>query len=228
MNYALPLWDVPHVAIHQSEDKFPVHRIYCVGRNYAEHAREMGADPVKEAPFFFCKPNDAIVPSGTVIAYPSMTQNFHHEVELVVALKSGGVNIKAEAALGHVFGYAVGVDLTRRDLQQAAKDKGRPWDVGKAFDRSAPIGALRAVSSGGHIPQAAITISVNGAVKQTSDVKDMIWNVPDIITYLSGLFELKAGDLIYTGTPAGVGPLVKGDRVEARIAGLPPLDFSIG
>jgi fumarylpyruvate hydrolase len=227
MNYALPLWETPGVAIDQSEQQFPVHRIYCVGRNYAEHAREMGADPVKEAPFFFCKPNDAVIPHGSTIPYPSITKNFHHEVELVVALKSGGVDIKPEAALGLVFGYAVGVDLTRRDLQQAAKDKGRPWDVGKAFDQSAPIGALRSVASAGHIPQAAITISVNGAVKQSSDVKDMIWNVPDIIAHLSGLFELKVGDLIYTGTPAGVGPLVKGDRVEARVAGLPPLDFSI-
>jgi fumarylpyruvate hydrolase len=227
MNYALPIWDIPNVAIDQSEQKFPVHRIYCVGRNYAEHAREMGADPVREAPFFFCKPNDAVVPNGVAIPYPSITQNFHHEVELVVALKAGGVNIKPEAALGLVFGYAVGVDLTRRDLQQAAKDKGRPWDVGKAFDRSAPIGALRQASSGGHIPQAAITISVNGVTKQISDVKEMIWNVPDIIAHLSGLFELAAGDLIFTGTPAGVGPLIKGDRIEARIVGLPPLDFSI-
>ena len=227
MNYALPLWELPSAAVDYSDQEFPIHRIYCVGRNYAEHAREMGADPVKEAPFFFCKPNDAIMPSGSVIPYPSMTQNFHHEVELVVALKSGSVNIKSEAALSHVFGYAVGVDLTRRDLQQAAKDKGRPWDVGKAFDQSAPIGALRTVSSGGHIPDAAISISVNGVVKQISDVKEMIWNVPDIIAHLSSLFELKAGDLIFTGTPAGVGPLLRGDRVEARIAGLPPLDFRI-
>ena len=228
MDYALPLWDIPHVAIDQSDQTFPVHRIYCVGRNYAEHAREMGADPVREAPFFFCKPNDAVVPSGSVIPYPSATQNFHHEVELVVALKAGGVNIKPEAALDLVFGYGVGVDLTRRDLQQAMKDQGRPWDIGKAFDRAAPIGALRQVSSAGHIAQGAIAISVNGAVKQNSDVKEMIWNVPDIIAYLSRLFELKAGDLIFTGTPAGVGPLVKGDRIEARIAGLSPLDFSIG
>ena len=227
MNYALALWDVPHVAIGQSDKKFPVHRIYCVGRNYAEHAREMGADPVREAPFFFCKPNDAVVPSGSVIPYPLATQNFHHEVELVVALKGGGMSIKPEAALDLVFGYGVGVDLTRRDLQQAMKDKGRPWDIGKAFDRAAPIGALRQVSSG-HVGQAAITLAVNGEVKQISDVKEMIWNVPDIIAHLSGLFELKAGDLIFTGTPAGVGPLVKGDRIEARIAGLSPLDFSIG
>jgi fumarylpyruvate hydrolase len=227
MNYALPIWDIPNVAIDQSEQKFPVHRIYCVGRNYAEHAREMGADPVREAPFFFCKPNDAVVPNDVAIPYPSVTKNFHHEVELVVALKAGGVNIKPKAALGLVFGYAVGVGLMRRDWKQAAKDKGRPWDVGKAFDRSAPIGALRQASSGGHIPQAAITISVNGVTKQISDVKEMIWNVPDIIAHLSGLFELKAGDLIFTGTPAGVGPLVKGDRIEARIDGLPPLDFTI-
>ena len=158
---------------------------------------------------------------------PLATQNFHHEVELVVALKGGGMNIKPETALDLVFGYGVGVDLTRRDLQQAMKDKGRPWDIGKAFDRAAPIGALRQVSSG-HVGQAAITLAVNGEVKQISDVKEMIWNVPDIIAHLSGLFELKAGDLIFTGTPAGVGPLKQGDRIEARVAGLPPLDFSIG
>ena len=227
MNFALPRWDIPSVAIDQSEQRFPVHRIYCVGRNYAEHAREMGADPAREAPFFFCKPNDTVVPNGVPIPYPSVTQNFHHEVELVVALKAGGVNIKPDAALDLVFGYAVGVDLTRRDLQQAAKDKGRPWDVGKAFDRSAPIGSIATVAARGHISNAAISISVNGAVKQTSDVKEMIWNVPEIIMHLSTLFELKAGDLIFTGTPAGVGPLVTGDSVAARIDGLPPLDFSV-
>ena len=227
MNYAIPLWDFPGVVIDRSEQKFPVHRIYCVGRNYAEHAREMGADPVREAPFFFCKPNDAVVPSGSAIPYPSATQNFHHEVELVVALQSGGVNIKPEAALDLVFGYAVGVDLTRRDLQQQMKDKGRPWDVGKAFDRAAPIAAIATVEARGHMPYAAISVSVNGTVKQSGDVKDMIWSVPEIIMHLSTLFELKAGDLIFTGTPAGVGPLVKGDRVAARIDGVPPLDFRI-
>lgn len=227
MQYAIPLWETPSAAIQNSDSRFPVRRIYCVGRNYAEHAREMGADPAREAPFFFCKPNDAVLPSGSAIPYPSSTKNFHHEVELVVALKAGGVDIKPDAALDLVFGYAVGVDLTRRDLQQAAKDKGRPWDVGKAFDRSAPIGELRTVASAGHVPQAPISISVNGAVKQTSDVKEMIWNVPEIIMHLSTLFELKAGDLIFTGTPAGVGPLVKGDSVAARIDGLPPLDFMI-
>ncbi len=227
MQYVIPLGEPPSVAVFNSDSRFPVHRIYCVGRNYAEHAREMGADPVREAPFFFCKPNDAVAPNDVAISYPSVTQNFHHEVELVVALQAGGVNIKPEAALDLVFGYAVGVDLTRRDLQQAAKDKGRPWDVGKAFDHSAPMGALRTVASAGHIPQAAISIKVNGAIKQTSDVKEMIWNVPEIIMHLSTLFALKAGDLIFTGTPAGVGPLVKGDTVAARIDGLPPLDFSV-
>lgn len=227
MNFPFPLWAQPSVAIDQSEQRFPVHRIYCVGRNYAEHAREMGADPVREAPFFFCKPNDAVVANGTAIAYPSMTKNFHHEVELVVALKSGGANIKPDAALDLVYGYAVGVDLTRRDLQQQMKDKGRPWDVGKAFDGSAPIGSIATVAARGHIPQAAIFISVNGTTKQKSDVKDMIWNVPEIIMHLSTLFELKVGDLIFTGTPAGVGPLEKGDQVAARIDGLPALDFRI-
>lgn len=227
MNYPFPVWAQPSIAIDQSEQRFPVHRIYCVGRNYAEHAREMGADPTREAPFFFCKPNDAVVPNGVPISYPSVTKNFHHEVELVVALKAGGANVKPDAALELVFGYAVGVDLTRRDLQQQMKDKGRPWDVGKAFDRSAPIGSIATVATRGHIAQAAISIDVNGATKQKSDVKEMIWNVPEIIMHLSTLFELKAGDLIFTGTPAGVGPLVKGDQVAARIDGLPPLDFTV-
>ena len=227
MHYVLPLWEVPSVAIANSESRFPVHRIYCVGRNYAEHAREMGADPEREAPFFFCKPADAVVTSGSTIPYPLATQNLHHEVELVVALKSGGMNIKPEAARDLVFGYAAGVDLTRRDLQQAMRDKGRPWDVGKAFDRAAPIGALLQVSTGADVSKSAISLTVNGKVKQSGNVSDMIWNVPDIIAHLSGLFELKAGDLIFTGTPAGVGPIKSGDRIEAAIAGLPTLHFTV-
>ena len=227
MHYVLPLWEVPSVAIANSESRFPVHRIYCVGRNYAEHAREMGADPEREAPFFFCKPADAVVTSGSTIPYPPATQNLHHEVELVVALKSGGMNIKPEAARDLVFGYAAGVDLTRRDLQQAMRDKGRPWDVGKAFDRAAPIGALLQVSTGADVSKSAISLTVNGKVKQSGNVSDMIWNVPDIIAHLSGLFELKAGDLIFTGTPAGVGPIKSGDRIEAAIAGLPTLHFTV-
>ncbi len=227
MNYVFPLWEVPSVAIANSENRFPVHRIYCVGRNYAEHVREMGADPAREPPFFFCKPADAVVTSGSTIPYPLATQNLHHEVELVVALKSGGMQIKPDAALDLVFGYAVGVDLTRRDLQQAMREKGRPWDIGKAFDRAAPIGALLPASAGAHVNKSVINLKVNGEVKQSSDVSDMIWNVPDIIAHLSALFELKAGDLIFTGTPAGVGPIKPGDRIEAIIAGLPALHFTL-
>ncbi len=227
MHYILPLWEVPSVAIASSDSRFPVHRIYCVGRNYAEHAREMGGDPKREPPFFFCKPADAVVTSGSAIPYPPATQNLHHEVELVVALQSGGAYIKPEAALQLVFGYAVGVDLTRRDLQQAVREKGRPWDVGKAFDRSAPIGALVPASASGHLSQAAIGLKVNGEAKQSGDVRDMIWNVADIIAHLSELFELKAGDLIFTGTPAGVGPIKPGDRIEATINALPALNFTV-
>lgn len=227
MNYVLPLWEVPSVAIANSDNRFPVHRIYCVGRNYAEHAREMGADPAREPPFFFCKPADAVVTSGSTISYPLATQNLHHEVELVVALQSGGIKIKPEAALDLVFGYAVGVDLTRRDLQQAMREKGRPWDIGKAFDHAAPIGALLPASAGAHVNKSVINLKVNGEVKQSGDVSDMIWNVSDIIAHLSALFELKAGDLIFTGTPAGVGPIKPGDRIEAVIAGLPALHFTL-
>ncbi|MDQ3260395.1 MAG: fumarylacetoacetate hydrolase family protein [Pseudomonadota bacterium] len=227
MHYALPLWEAPSIAIANSESRFPVHRIYCVGRNYAEHAREMGADPEREPPFFFCKPPDAVVTSGSRIPYPLATQNLHHEVELVVALQSGGVHIEPEAALDLVFGYAVGVDLTRRDLQQALREKGRPWDVGKAFDRAAPIGALMPALAGGHPSKSAIGLKVNGEVKQNGDVSDMIWNVPHIIAHLSELFELKAGDLIFTGTPAGVGPIQPGDLIEASITGLPALHFTV-
>ena len=227
MEYVIPPHVVPSVAVAKSTQRFPVHRIYCVGRNYAEHAKEMGGDPEREPPFFFCKPADAVVENGSTIAYPLATKNFHHEVELVVALKSGGTHIKPEAALGAVFGYAVGVDLTRRDLQTAMREKGRPWDVGKAFDQAAPMAALHAVSEMGHVNKASIVLSVNGVVKQQSDVNDMVWNVPEIIAHLSGLFELQSGDLIFTGTPAGVGPLQKGDRIDASVTGLTPLTFSI-
>ena len=227
MEYVIPPHVVPSVAVANSAQRFPVHRIYCVGRNYAEHAKEMGGDPEREPPFFFCKPADAVVENGSTIAYPLATKNFHHEVELVVALKSGGTHIKPEAALGAVFGYAVGVDLTRRDLQTAMREKGRPWDVGKAFDQAAPMAALHAFSEMGHVNKARIVLSVNGVVKQQSDVNDMVWNVPEIIAHLSGLFELQSGDLIFTGTPAGVGPLQKGDRIDASVAGITPLTFSI-
>ena len=217
---------IPSVKIAGTGQRFPVHRIYCVGRNYAEHAREMGSDPKVEPPVFFTKPADAIVPSGAAIPYPPRTENLHYEVELVVAIGSPGRNIAAGQAHGHLFGYAVGNDLTRRDLQGASKKKGLPWDTGKAFDTSAPIAAIRPASFG-HIERGRIWLSVNGETRQQSDVSEMIWSVPDIIAELSTLFELRAGDLIYTGTPAGVGPLKPGDRIECGIEGLETLRNTI-
>jgi len=216
---------IPSVAIAGSEQRFPVHRIYCVGRNYSEHVREMGSDP-KEPPVFFTKPPDAIVASGGAVPYPPRTENFHYEVELVVAVGGAGRNIAAAQALDRVFGYAVGNDLTRRDLQGASKKKGLPWDTGKAFDASAPIGAIRPASLG-HVQRGPIWLKVNGETRQQSDISEMIWSVPDIIAELSTLFELRAGDLIYTGTPAGVGPLKPGDRIECGIDGLETLTNTI-
>jgi len=216
---------IPSVEIAGSDQRFPVHRIYCVGRNYADHVREMGSD-VKEPPVFFTKPADAILASGVAVPYPPRTENFHYEVELVIAVGGAGRNISAAQALDRVFGYAVGNDLTRRDLQGAAKKKGLPWDTGKAFDRSAPIGAIRPASLG-HVSEGAIWLKLNGETQQQSDIKEMIWSVPEIIAELSTLFELRAGDLIYTGTPAGVGPLKPGDRIECHIDGLPSLTNTI-
>ncbi|MEQ8434494.1 MAG: fumarylacetoacetate hydrolase family protein [Oceanicaulis sp.] len=205
----------------ESGGYFPVRRIYCVGRNYADHAREMGSDPDREPPFFFSKPRDAVF-SGETLAYPPATQDLHHEVELVLALGGGGADLSPEAARSLVYGCAVGVDLTRRDLQAAAKASGRPWDMAKGFDGSAPVGALRprpAMDSG------AIELAVNGQTRQTGDLSRMIWSTAEIISHLSTLVRLEAGDLIFTGTPAGVGALERGDRVEARIDGLMPLSF---
>jgi fumarylpyruvate hydrolase len=216
---------IPSVEIAGSRRRFPVHRIYCVGRNYADHVREMGND-LKEPPVFFTKPADAIVASGAAVSYPPRTENFHYEVELVIAIGSAGRNIASAQALNHVFGYAVGNDLTRRDLQGASKKKGLPWDTGKAFDASAPIGAIRPASLG-HAERGSIWLKVNGETKQQSDISEMIWSVPDIIAELSTLFELRAGDLIYTGTPAGVGPLQAGDKIECHIDGLEPLTNTI-
>jgi fumarylpyruvate hydrolase len=213
---------IPSVEIAGTKKRFPVHRIYCVGRNYAEHAREMGTDPKVEPPVFFTKPADAIIASGATIPYPPRTENFHYEVELVVAIGGAGRNILAGQAYGHVFGYAVGNDLTRRDLQGASKKKGLPWDTGKAFDASAPIAAIRPASLG-HVERGRIWLSVNGETRQQSDVSEMIWGVPEIIAELSTLFELRAGDLIYTGTPAGVGPLKPEDRIECGVEGLETL-----
>ncbi|HMM57736.1 MAG TPA: fumarylacetoacetate hydrolase family protein [Rudaea sp.] len=210
-------------AIAGSATRFPVRRIFCIGRNYAEHAAEMGASVDRGNPVFFCKPADALVADGADIPYPSATRELHHEVEMVIALHSGGVYITEADALTHVFGYAVGLDLTRRDLQAIAKAKGMPWDTAKAFDHSAPLSAIRTASEIGHPQSAALTLEINGAMRQQADIAQMIFSVPEILARLSRLFELKAGDLVFTGTPAGVGPLMRGDAVQARLAGVAEL-----
>jgi fumarylpyruvate hydrolase len=227
MPYVFPAIATPAVPIAGSPDALPVRRIFCVGRNYAEHAREMGMDPEREPPFFFMKPADAIVPGGGTIPYPPRTINLHHEIELVVALGRGGAQIATDAALAHVYGYAVGLDLTRRDLQAEARKQGRPWDTAKAFDRSAPLSPIVPASRIGHPARGRITLSVNGTLRQQGDLADMIWNVPEIIAELSALFELAAGDLIFTGTPAGVGPLVVGDIAHGLIEGVGELTLRI-
>ena len=211
------------VAIKGRSELFPVRRIFCVGRNYAAHAREMGSNPDREPPFFFTKPADAIVPNKATIPFPPRTENLHHEIELVVAIGKAGKNIPVERALDYVYGYAVGNDLTRRDLQSAAKDKGKPWDTAKAFDRSAPITAITPVAGNAHIAKGNIWLKVNGEIRQQGDVSDLIWSIPEVIAELSTLFELAAGDLIYTGTPAGVSALKPGDRIEGGVDGLDTL-----
>jgi fumarylpyruvate hydrolase len=227
MSYVITPAPLPSVEVRGTRDRFPVRRIFCVGRNYAAHAREMGNDD-REPPFFFTKPADAVVASGSTVPYALRTKNLHHEAELVVALGSGGANVPVAMANSLVYGYAIGIDLTRRDLQSDAKDNGRPWDTSKGFDRSAPIGAIRPMSAGRLLESARIWLSVNGKIRQDANVAEMTWKVPEIIAELSTLFEIAAGDLIYTGTPAGVGPLVRGDSVEAGIDGLDPLAIRIG
>lgn len=215
------------VAMAGEAERFPVRRIFCVGRNYAAHAREMGKDPDREPPFFFTKPADAVVDSGATISYPPETSNFHYEIELIVAIGRAGSDIRPEAALDHVFAYGVGIDLTRRDLQFEARDKGRPWDWGKAFDQSAPIAPLRRVAKVGHPATGRIWLAVNGAVKQDADLAELIWPVPDIISILSRSMTIKPGDLIMTGTPAGVGAIVPGDKVSGGIDGLGEIAIAI-
>ncbi|WP_181702030.1 fumarylacetoacetate hydrolase family protein [Chthonobacter albigriseus] len=217
--HVVPAPAIPEVPV-EGGGAFPVRRIFCVGRNYAEHAREMGADPTREAPFFFTKPADAIVTGEADTPYPSATEDLHHEMELVVAIGRGGTDIAEGDALGHVYGYAAGLDLTRRDLQAAAKKAGRPWDMAKGFDASAPIGAIVPAAKIGHPAAGLIELSVNGTVRQSSDIANMIWSVPETIAYLSGLVALQPGDLIFTGTPEGVAALKRGDLVEGRIAGV--------
>lgn len=212
------------LAIEGSDEGFPVRRIFCVGKNYADHVREMGGDPGVTPSVFFSKPADSAVTSGGVIFYPSATRNLHHEAELVVALGSGGTDLSEAQARAAIFGAAAGVDLTRRDLQAAAKAAGGPWDAGKAFDHSAPVGPIRR----GPAPETgAVQLTVNGEVRQAGDLSEMTRSAPAVIAELSRLFELKAGDLVFTGTPAGVGPLVPGDAVEVIVADLPPLHFTI-
>ena len=222
MGYVVKAPAIVGVPVHGSADLFPVRRIFCVGRNYAAHAREMGHDPDREPPFFFTKPADAIVlaadPKNPArIPYPPATKNLHHEMELVVCLKSGGADIPVDKALDHVFGYAVGLDMTRRDLQNQAKDMGRPWDMGKGFDNSAPIGIIYPVSEVGHIDKGTIQLDVNGKTRQKSDLNALIWSIPETISYLSGLVTLAAGDLIYSGTPEGVAAVGKGDTLQGFV-----------
>ena len=225
LEFAPPI--APTVEIAGSTARFPVHRIYCVGRNYAAHAREMGMDSEREPPFFFSKPADAVVANGAAVPYPPRTANLHHEIELVVAIGEGGRDIPAGNALAHVFGYAVGNDLTRRDLQAAAREKSQPWDVSKGFDHAAPITAIHRVGDVGHPERGAIWIEVNGAVRQRGDLSEMIWSVPEIIAELSTYFELRPGDLIFTGTPAGVGRVVRGDSLVGGIDELDTLRTTI-
>jgi fumarylpyruvate hydrolase len=199
---------------------FPVRRIYCVGRNYADHAREMGHDPDKEPPFFFGKPADALVTGGADMPYPSLTSDLHHEIELVVALKTGGRDLTPAAAEAAIFGYAAGIDMTRRDLQGEAKKLARPWDMAKGFDHSAPIGEIVPVSQTGHPKRGAVRLSVDGEVRQDGDLSQLLWAVPDAIAFLSGFVELQPGDLIFTGTPAGVAAVTRGDRLDGEIEGV--------
>ena len=216
---------VTTVAVAGTDAVFPVARVYCVGRNYAEHSIEMGHDPERERPFFFMKPADAVVPPGR-LPFPTQTQELHHEIELVVALGEGGADIPVDEALDHVFGYAVGLDMTRRDLQAAAKKAGRPWDMAKGFDQSAPTAPIRAVEDIGHPSQGAVWLRINGEPRQEGDLDQQIWTVPETISYLSTLVTLRPGDLLMTGTPKGVGPVVPGDRLEGHIDGVGDLTVS--
>jgi fumarylpyruvate hydrolase len=227
MTFVIPPAAQPMVEVIGTDARFPVRRVYCVGRNYAAHAREMGMDPEREPPFFFSKPADAVVANGTPVPYPPRTANLHHEIELVVAIGTGGRDIPLASALAHVFGYAVGNDLTRRDLQFAAREQGRPWDVSKGFDCSAPVSAIRPVAAAGHVEGGAIWLEVNGETRQRANLSEMIWSVPEIVAELSTYFELRPGDLIFTGTPEGVGPVRRGDSLVGGIDGLETLRTTI-
>ena len=226
-DFVLPPAQPASVAVHNSRARFPVRRIICVGRNYAAHAREMGRDPDREPPFFFMKPGDTVVDDGTTVPYPPETKNFHYEIELIVAIGEGGTGIPVGRALDHVWGYGVGIDLTRRDLQLQAREQGRPWDWGKGFDLSAPISPLRSVSEVGHPKVGRIWLAVDGVVKQNSDISKLIWPVPDIISICSHSMALKPGDIIMTGTPEGVGPVQRGEVMTGGIDGLGEIRISV-
>lgn len=218
--YVIDIGPRPSLPVAGRAERFPVGRIYCVGRNYADHAREMGHDPDREPPFFFMKAADSIVQDNAVLAYPVGSRDVHHEIELVVAIGKGGRNISVDKALEHVWGYGIGLDMTRRDIQGEAKKMGRPWEMGKSFDESAPVSALRAASEIGHPARGAITLRVNGVLRQQGDLAMQVWNVPEQIAYLSSLITLQPGDLIFSGTPAGVGPIQPGDKLEGHIDGV--------
>ncbi|MBL4613124.1 MAG: fumarylacetoacetate hydrolase family protein [Emcibacter sp.] len=218
---------VPTVTIKGSPKKFPVKRVFCVGRNYEAHAREMGVEVDREQPFYFIKTAFAVIPSGSHIPYPPGTDNYHYEMELVIAIGKDGFNISVEKAHDHIYGYAAGLDMTRRDLQLVAREKGRPWDLGKDFEQSAVISEIVPASEIGHPESGAIELQVNGAVKQSADIDLLIWKIPEIIAHLSRFYHLSAGDLIYTGTPAGVGPVVAGDRITGSIANVANIELTI-
>jgi fumarylpyruvate hydrolase len=218
----------PTIAATSRGEGFPVRRVFCIGRNYAAHAREMGRDPDREAPFFFTKWAETVAPTGAAIPYPSETANFHYEAELVVAIGKGGRNIAEGQALSHVYGYATGLDMTRRDLQLEAREKGRPWDTGKNVERSSPLGLIHLVDEVGHLKTGRIALTVNGAVRQEADLAELIWSVAEVIAYVSRFYRLEPGDLIYTGTPAGVGAVVEGDTIVVSVAGLSDCAVTVG
>jgi len=228
MNYVIEAVPTPSLPVRGRAERLPIRRIYCVGRNYEAHAREMGKDPNREPPFFFQKPADAIFEDGQAMPYPPQTRNLHHEIEWVVAIGQGGHNISAERALGHVYGYSVGIDFTRRDLQNAAKDLGRPWEWGKSFDHSAPCAAIVPASEIGHPSAGRIWLAVNGVVRQQADIGELIWSVPEIIAEISASMSLAPGDLIFTGTPAGVAAVVPGDRLDGGVEGVAEIRLTVG
>lgn len=224
-DYVIPAPKVPTIPV-QGGGEFPVRRVYCIGRNYAAHSIEMGGDPDRDPPFFFQKNPENLDSSGDFL-YPTKTSDVHYEIEMAIALKTGGTNIPVAEAFDHVYGYAPCLDMTRRDLQTDAKNKGRPWEIGKAFERSGPIGPLQTVAQVGHPSNGRVELQVNGKVRQEGDLNQMIWKVPEMISYLSEYFELQPGDVIMSGTPSGVGPIVKGDVMVANIAGLAPLTVKV-